>query len=50
MQVIAILDRLKNEKNSDGQNQQEQSESTNLSEEDGEGSKDDTDEGIIYIK
>lgn len=47
--VIAILDRLKNEKNSDGQ-EHEQSESPNLSAEDGERDKDDTDEGIIYIK
>lgn len=43
------MDRLKNEKSSDGQDK-DQSESHNLSEEDGEWDKDDTDEGIIYIK
>lgn len=48
--VIAILDRLKNEKtNPDGQDK-EQSESPDISEEDGEWGKDDTDEDVIYIK
>ncbi|KAJ6845150.1 putative ribosome-binding factor A, chloroplastic [Iris pallida] len=47
--VIAILDRLKDEKSSEGEHV-EQSEEPNLSEDDGDWDKDDPDEGIIYIK
>lgn len=48
--VIAILDRLKNEKdNSEGEDD-EQSESPDLPDEDGEWDKDDRDEDVIYIK
>ncbi|KAJ6838239.1 putative ribosome-binding factor A, chloroplastic [Iris pallida] len=47
--VIAILDRLKDEKSSEGEDV-EQSEEPNLSEDDGDWDKDDPDEGIIYIK
>ena len=44
------MNRLKNEKkNSEGEDKY-QSESPNLSEEDGEWDKDDIDESIIYVK
>ena len=48
--MIAILDKLKNEnKNSEGEDK-DLAESPTLSEEEREWDKDDTDEGIIYVK
>nr|XP_009391839.1 PREDICTED: probable ribosome-binding factor A, chloroplastic [Musa acuminata subsp. malaccensis] len=48
--VLAILDRLKEEKKSSKGNDVKQLEPLNSSEEDGDGDMDDEDEGIIYIK
>lgn len=48
--VLAILDRLKEEKKSSEGNDVKQLEPLNSSEEDGDGDMDDEDEGIIYIK
>ncbi|CAL9111767.1 ribosome-binding factor A [Musa troglodytarum] len=48
--VLAILDRLKEEKKSSEGKDVKQLEPLNSSEEDGDGDMDDEDEGIIYIK
>ncbi|WOK95341.1 hypothetical protein Cni_G04048 [Canna indica] len=48
--VLAILDRLKEEKNIPEGQDGEQLEPLNSPEEDGDGDRDDQDEGIIYIK
>ncbi|KAM0942340.1 putative ribosome-binding factor A, K domain-like, alpha/beta [Dioscorea sansibarensis] len=48
--VIAILDRLKEEKKNSENQDKERLEQSNSSEDDGDWDKDDTDEGIIYIK
>ncbi|XP_039146425.1 LOW QUALITY PROTEIN: probable ribosome-binding factor A, chloroplastic [Dioscorea cayenensis subsp. rotundata] len=48
--VIAILDRLKEEKKNSENQDKEQLEQSNSLEDDGDWDKDDTDEGIIYIK
>lgn len=48
--MIAILDRLKEEKKNSENQDKEQLEQSNSLEDDGDWDKDDTDEGIIYIK
>lgn len=48
--MLAILDRLKEEKKSSEGNDVKQLEPLSSSEEDGDGDMDDEDEGIIYIK
>lgn len=48
--MLAILDRLKEEKNNSAADDVEQLEPLNTSEEDGDGDRDDQDEGVIYIK
>lgn len=48
-QVIAILDRLKDERESSGPKDEGQAEVPNLSQEDRDWNKDDPDEGIIYV-
>lgn len=50
LQVIAILDRLKNERESAERHDAELSEPSNKSEENGDSGNDDPDEGIIYVK
>lgn len=50
LQVIAILDRLKDGKNNSEGQSKDQLESPNLSEGDEDWNRDDTDEGVIYIK
>lgn len=48
--VIAILDKIKNEKKTkDGQDEEEQLDSSNASEDDRDWQDDDLDEGIIYV-
>ncbi|XP_077246214.1 ribosome-binding factor A family protein [Tasmannia lanceolata] len=48
--VIAILDRLKNEKSTSEDQEEVQSDISHLSRDDGDWDKDDPDEGIIYIE
>lgn len=48
-QVIAILDRLKSERENTGHQDQGQADVSNLSQEDRDGNTDDPDEGIIYV-
>lgn len=47
--VIAILDRLKSERENTGHQDQGQADVSNLSQEDRDGNTDDPDEGIIYV-
>lgn len=47
--MIAILDRLKSERENTGHQDQGQADVSNLSLEDRDGNTDDPDEGIIYV-
>lgn len=48
-QVIAILDRLKSERENTGHQDHGQADVSDLSQEDRDGNTDDPDEGIIYV-